>query len=183
MRRFAPLLLALALALPAAAVAGRAAPGDGSLAVADASGVLTVQVKGVIFGHFDRGKMTVVEWKPDNANANANALPTVSGAKIDVKGAKINVVYSGANVRFLFPSGKYTLKFDGTGIDLSAVGQGSLKATKSSLEQGTISVNGEKPIAIPSVATFGGSLAVTAVEKAGDKSTGAATPSSSNGRS
>ena len=32
-------------------------------------------------------------------------------------------------MRFLFPSGTYTLKFEGSGIDLSAVGKGSLKVT------------------------------------------------------
>ena len=46
--------------------------------------MLTVQVKGVIFGHFDRGKMTVVDYKADTPNA----LVTVSGAKMDLKGAK-----------------------------------------------------------------------------------------------
>src|SRR5262245_48776513 len=117
MRRLTLLLLLVALVVPTASHAGRAAQGDGSLVVSNVDGVITVQVKGVIFGHFDHGSMTVLEFKADG-----NALPTVSSAKQKLSGAKLNVVYSGSDVRFLFPDGKYTLRFDATGVDLSAVG-------------------------------------------------------------
>jgi hypothetical protein len=159
MRTLVLLLLAAALGAPAATLAGRAAPGDASLVVANGDGVLTLQVKGVVFGHFDRGKMTVLEYKADNASV----LPTVSGAKMDVRGARANVVYSGSDVRFLFPSGKFTLRFDASGIDLSAVGKGSLVATDKGalLVDGTVSVNGAKPAPLPSVVAFG-VLSVTA---------------------
>ena len=44
-------------------------------------------------------------------------------------------------MRFLFPGGNYTLKFEGTGIDLSAVGKGTLKVTgKSAFDDGTVAV-------------------------------------------
>jgi hypothetical protein len=183
MRRLTVLLL-LCLALPAAAFAARGAPGDGSLVVSNADGSLTVLVKGVIFGHFDRGKMTVVEYKADSANA----LPTVSGAKWDVKGAKLNVVYNGKDVRFLFPSGTFTLKFDGSGIDLSAVGKGSLVVGGkiSPSDDGTVSVNGAKATGLTSLSLFGGAtLSVTAsVEKTNgtDKTNGTVTTSNSSGR-
>ena len=111
---------------------GALAPGDGSLVVSNADGVLTVEVKGVIFGHFDRGKMTVLDWKADDKSA----LPTVSGAKMDVKGAKANVVYTGTDVRFLFPSGKYKLKFDGRRHRPLRRRQGKLTATRNSLDEG-----------------------------------------------
>ena len=145
--------------MPAGASAASTAAGDGSLVVTNAHGVLTVQVKGVIFGHFDRGKMTVLDYKAEN-----DALPTVSGAKMDLKGAKINVVYSGRDVRFLFPSGTFTLKFDGADIDFSAVGKGTLFASGKGSDDvdGTIAVNGGKPTPVPSVAAFGSTLAVTA---------------------
>jgi len=161
-----------------AATAGRATPGDGSLVVSNADGSLTVQVKGVIFGHFDRGRMTVLDWKADNPNA----LATVSGAKMDFKGAKANVVYSGKDVRFLFPSGSYTVKFEGGGIDLSAVGKGSLSVsgkTSPTGDDGIVSVNGAKATPLPSLAIFGGStLAATAST---DKSTTGTTTGSSSG--
>ena len=160
MRTLLPLLLAAALAFPVTSVAARAAQGDGSLAVANATAVVTIQVKGVVFGHFDRGKMTVLEYKSDSVNA----LPTVSGAKMDVKGAKANVVYSGRDVRFLFPSGTFTLRFDAVGIDLSAVGRGWLTATeKGGAEvEGTVSLNGGKPGPLPAAVAFGSQVAVTA---------------------
>ena len=175
MRRIVLLLLTLALAVPAIAAAARSAPGDGSLVVSNADGVLTVEVKGVIFGHFDRGKMTVLDWKADAVNA----LPSVSSSKMDVKGAKANVVYTGNDVRFLFPSGKLKLRFEGSGIDLSVVGSGRLTATKGSLDEGTMSVNGARATALTSVAVFG-TLGVTA-----EKLTMAATTTSTtsgNGR-
>ena len=159
MRTLVLLLFTAALALPAASVAARSGQGDGSLAVANATGVLTVQVKGVIFGHFDRGKMTVLEYKSDGANA----LPTVSGAKMDVRGARANVVYSGKDVRFLFPSGTFTLRFDAAGIDLSAVGKGWVTASERGGDvEGTVSVNGMKPGPLSPVLAFGSQLAVTA---------------------
>jgi hypothetical protein len=181
MRRIALILLALTLALPVAATAARAASGDGSLVVTNADGSITVQVKGVIFGHFDRGRMTVLDWKADNPNA----LLSVSSAKMDFKGAKLNVVYSGKDVRFLFPAGSYTLRFDGAGIDLSAVGKGTLSVTgktSSTGEDGVVSVNGAKAIPLPSIAIFGGStLAVTgSVDK--PTTTTSTTSSSNSGR-
>jgi len=161
MRRITLLLLTLVLLVPAVSHAGRSAAGDGSLVVSNADGVITVQVKGVIFGHFDHGSLTVLDFKADG-----NALPTVSSAKQKLSGAKLNVVYSGSDVRFLFPDGKYTLRFEGSGIDLSAVGRGTVQfASKSPLDDGTVALNGAKALpmsAVGSVATFGGTLAVTA---------------------
>jgi len=174
MRRIISLLLLLALTLPASSLAARSAPGDGSLVVSNAEGVLTVEVRGVIFGHFERGKMTVLDWKADAPNA----LPSVSAAKMDVKGAKVNVVYTGNDVRFLFPSGKYKLRFDGSGIDLSAVGTGRLTATKGTLDEGTMSLNGARATALTAVAVFG-SLGVTAEKLTSTSST---TTTTGNGR-
>lgn len=122
MRKLILILLATALILPAAASAGRDSPGDGSLVVSSADGKLTVQGKGLIFGHLDSGKITVVEYRPDDNSA----LPSVSGAKMKIAGG--NVVYSGNDVRFLFPGGRYTLIVEGAGIAISAVGNGKITA-------------------------------------------------------
>ena len=100
---------------------------------------------------------------------------------MDLKGAKINVVYSGTDVRFLFPSGKYTLKFDGTGIDISAVGKGTLRRRpRARSTTARSSVNGAK--ARP--ARLGRDLRRPRWQCAGvaDKATGSTTPSSSTGR-
>ena len=123
MRKLLSILLATVAILPAAALAGSDTSGDGSLVVSSAVGRLAVQGKGLIFGHLDHGTITIVEYKPD---ANT-ALSSVSGAALKLLGG--NVVYSGSDVRFLFPSGKYNLILEGSGIDISAVGSGKLRAT------------------------------------------------------
>ena len=138
-----------------------------------------MQVKGVIFGHFDRGKMTVLDYKADTLSA----LPTVSSAKMDLKGAKANVVYSGKDVRFLFPSGSFTLKFEGSGIDLSAVGKGTLQlTTRGTDDDGTVAVNGVKTTPLPAVATFGGSTSLAVTAGTDRTTTTTAVTTTSNGR-
>src|SRR5205814_10595284 len=94
--------------------------------------------QGPSFGRPDVGTITVVgNYKPDD---NA-ALSSVSGAKMKVTGG--NVVYTGSDVRFLFPGGRYTLVVDGAGFDLSAVGTGKLTAVgKGSAEDGWVTVDG-----------------------------------------
>ena len=144
MRKPCLVLLAFLLCVPAAAFAERSAPGDGSLVVSDANGRLTVSGRGLIYGHLDRGTITVVgDYKPDNNTA----LSSVSGAKMKVSGG--NVVYTGTDVRFLFPGGRYTLIVDGTGIDISAVGSGRLIAIGRGLpDDGTFAVDGGAPQSI-----------------------------------
>jgi hypothetical protein len=146
MRKFCLTLLASLLLLPAAALAdrgggGNASSGGGSLVVSGAMGKLVVNGHGLIFGHVDRGTITIVgDYKPDNNTA----LPSVSGAKLKVSGA--NVVYSGTDMRFLFPGGRYTLIVDGIGIDLSAVGWGKFSAVgKGFPGDGSFTVDGGTP--------------------------------------
>lgn len=159
MRKLCLILLASLLLLPAAALAERSAPSGGSLVVANASARLTVSGHGLIFGHIVRGTITVVgDYKPDDNTA----LSSVSGARMKFTGG--NVVYSGSDVRFLFPGGRYTLVVDGVGIDLSAVGNGKLSAVGKGLpDDGTVSVDGGAPLSIDSVdvLSYGGRGAST----------------------
>jgi hypothetical protein len=138
MRKFCLLLLAGALLVPAAALAERGTAGDGSLVVSNANARITVSGHGLIFGHLDRGTITIVgDYKPDDNTA----LSTISGARLRYNGG--NLVYSGSNVRFLFPSGRYSLVIDGVGIDISAVGTGKFSAVgKGYPDDGTVSVDG-----------------------------------------
>jgi len=149
MRKLCLLLLAGLLLLPAAAVADRGGGSSGgSLVVSDANARLTVSGHGLIFGHLDRGTITVVgDYKPDDNTA----LPSVSGAKMKFTGG--NVVYTGSEIRFLFPGGRYTLIVDGSGIDISAVGTGKLAAVGRFLggDDGTVTVDGGTPQAVDSV--------------------------------
>jgi len=148
MRKLCLVLLAGLLLLPAVAFADRGGPNGGSLVVTDANARLPVSGHGLIFGHLGRGTITVVgDYKPDDNTA----LPSVPGAKMKLAGG--NVVYSGSEVRFLFPGGKYTLIVDGTGIDISAVGTGKLAAVGRFLggDDGTVTVDGGTPQAVDSV--------------------------------
>jgi hypothetical protein len=162
MRRLFLILLAATLALPALAVGARLAQGDGSLSVARANGIIVVEGKGLIYGHFDRGTLTLLEdYHPDDLR-----MPAVSGAKMKLVGDAARVVYSGTEVRFLFPSGRYALRFDGDDIDISAVGTGTVKFLgREPQEKGTYSVNGGRPLPltnVPSSVSYGGSGSTSA---------------------
>jgi hypothetical protein len=164
MRKLCLLLLAGLLLLPAVAIADRGGSNGGSLVVSDANARLTLSGHGLIFGHLGRGTITVVgDYKPDDNSA----LSSVSGAKMKFTGG--NVVYTGSDVRFLFPGGKYTLIVDGTGIDISAVGTGKLAAVGRFLggDDGTVTVDGGTPQAVDSVTvlTYGKGNANNAAAK------------------
>jgi hypothetical protein len=144
MRRLCLLLLLSALTLPTLALAARSAPGDGSLVVSKANGTILVRGKGLIYGHVSQGKLTVIDYKPDKV-----AVPSVSGAKFVLEPGSLDVVYAGTDIRFLFPGGKYTLRFEGAGIDISAVGKGSVQTIGAgSPDDGSFSINGGKPVPI-----------------------------------
>jgi hypothetical protein len=129
MRRFGLLLVVLACVLPAAAFGARTAPGDGSLDVSGgtpstgASGSVSLSGRGVVFGSVGAGAITVFSYKGDG-----NSFPTINGAKMKLSSDSSSAVYTGTNMRFLFPGGRYKIEIDGTGIDISAVGNGSVSA-------------------------------------------------------
>jgi hypothetical protein len=147
MRKLCLALLASLLLVPAAAFAEHGSSGDGSLVVDNANARLTVSGHGLIFGHLDRGSITIVgDYKPDDNTA----LPSVSGAKLRFTGS--NVVYSGTDVRFLFPAGRFVLILDGTGIDVSAVGTGKLTAVgKGFPDDGAVTVDASSPVQVDDV--------------------------------
>ncbi len=165
MRKLILILLASLLILPAAGLAWMNSPGDGSLVVSGADSRLTIQGHGLIFGHLDRGTITVVgDYKPDDNTS----LSSVSGAKMKILGG--NVVYSGSDVRFLFPGGRYTLIVEGTGIDISAVGNGKFSALGAGTgDDGSFTVDGgpSQPIDSASSASFGKVAAVALIKGKG----------------
>jgi hypothetical protein len=179
MRRLSLIALVSLLALPASALASTVAVGDGSLAVASANAKsIVVAGHGLIYGYIDQGAVTVISYTPDDSNqfqisGAAPPKPVGTGAR-----------YAGSGMRFLI-SGAYVLKFEGSGINLSAVGKGSVTATSAdsstdsttsssitkppvvgvpsavaSSPDGTVAVNGGKPQSIGHnqiVALFGSS--------------------------
>jgi hypothetical protein len=140
-------LLFVVLAAPAAALAAADAAGDGSLAVTRASGTIFVQGRGVIYGHFDSGTLMVLDYRPDDLSS----VPAVSSGKSKFNGS--SGVYTGTDVRFLLPSGRYTIELIGVRIDASAVGRGNVVVTGlGTFDDGSYAVNGGKPQAITRLA-------------------------------
>src|SRR6476659_4497437 len=59
MRRLVLILLVIGLGVPAGALAVRELPGDGSLVVDNARGLVVVRARGGIIGRFDSGRITI----------------------------------------------------------------------------------------------------------------------------
>ena len=159
MRRLLATLALAVLALPAAAFAAASAPGDGTLVVRKANGKITVNGKGIIFGRFDEGTLTVVDYNPDDAvEPHVNGWDKKVALPADGKWQ-----FKGENVRFRFFGGKYKLTFTGaSGIDISAVGSGKVTLTGAGPffidDYGVFSVDGSKfqPLTLATViAQFG----------------------------
>jgi predicted sugar kinase len=71
-------------------------------------------------------------------------VPAVASGK--GKYSRGSGVYTGGDVRFLLPSGRYTIELIGTNIDASAVGRGSIIATGlGTFDDGSFAVNGGRP--------------------------------------
>jgi hypothetical protein len=157
MRRICLIIVLAAVSAPGAALA---APADtGSLAVSDASGSLVVSGGGVIYGHLDQGSLLVLSYRP-----------AVAGSALSVQGASVHsqpglTTYTGSNIRFLLPSGSYTISLVGTGIDVSAVGHGTVgvstgTAAPSTPEPVTTTTGTTTTAALPATSSAGGQLAV-----------------------
>jgi len=115
-----------ALLVPGAAVARAdvtSPQAPGSLAVSDGAGALAVHGAGVIFGVVGQGSLVLVSYRP----GAVGAVPAVSGAAARIQNGL--VVYTGADIRFLLPEGRYSIQTSGSGVDLSAVGRGSISVS------------------------------------------------------
>jgi hypothetical protein len=151
----------LLLAAPPAALARDTAAVNGSLVVSNAwVRQIVVQGNGTIFGHVDSGTLTVVSYDPSDTQ-----LPRIQGAVGKVIGNTVR--YSGTDMRFLFPNGRYLITLEGAGIDISAVGQGTVTAAGLGTDNdGTLAVNGGKALQVgftSGLAVFGAKKGATTV--------------------
>jgi len=141
MRRLGLVAVCLFLVAPAAIALARALPpGDGTLVVRNARGVVTLQVKGAVIGSMKYGKLTLTDNDPYDEYA-----PFVRGRNL--KTLQVNdstKVYKGRNIRYRMLEGSYRLKLDGVGIHLSAVGRGwvSFDGDDQYVSDGVYSLNG-----------------------------------------
>jgi hypothetical protein len=113
---------ALALAVPSA--------GDGSLVVKNGQApqgtpVVSLQITGSVIGQVDHGKLVI----DAGANPDPGTAPQVTGADWRGDSAKSDTaqIYKGDQFRFRAVGGRYTVLVYGTGIDLVAVGSGTVR--------------------------------------------------------
>jgi hypothetical protein len=121
MRRLVLILLAFGLAAPAVALAVRELPGDGTLVVDNARGVITVRARGGIIGRFDSGRLVV-----DDPVEGDGSGPFVYGAERIRELGPHTTLYIGEDVRFRLIGGLYRVTVNAVGVDVSAVGRGSV---------------------------------------------------------
>ena len=160
MRRLCLILLCGLVAAPAA-VASLRATGDGLLELrgVDAQSMVIAGTRGTLWGQMDKGRLTVTD-------------PSLGDGQIYVTGADgshaVNdnvTVYWGKDIHFRVTGGRYRLSFKGVGIDLSAVGVGtmSILGDFNSLDPGRYGVDG-KWVDVPFVwrtVSFGGQPVTT----------------------
>jgi hypothetical protein len=139
MRRLALLALVVALALPVAAWAAAALPGDGTLVVDNGNGVVTIRARGGILGRFVTGNMVISDL--DLADGK---VPVVYGAEMIQPLGSGRTRYSGDDLRFRMLGGLFRVQLNAIGIDVSAVGRGvaTLDATGFTDFPGRYSING-----------------------------------------
>jgi hypothetical protein len=104
-----------------AAPAEAGAPGDGTLSVRDAKGLVQLSSRGTMIGRIASGKLTVTDPNPRDARR-----PIVLGAeKRTVSRNQKTTIYTGKDIRVRITGGLAHVRFDGRGIHLSVVGRGS----------------------------------------------------------
>ena len=82
--------------------------------------------------------------------------PDVSGAVRQFDRADGSTVYIGTGIRFRAVAGNFRVRIFGAGIDINAVGQGSVRLFGSSIANGAgkYSLNGGSWTTLPNVATL-----------------------------
>jgi hypothetical protein len=139
MRRLVLIVLAIGLGLPAGASAVQELPGDGSLVVDNARGLVTVRARGGIIGRFDSGRLVIED--PIEGDGSG---PIVYGAdRVRDLGPK-TTLYIGEDIRFRLIGGAYRVSINAYGMDLSAVGRGTalLDGSGFTEQPGRFQING-----------------------------------------
>jgi hypothetical protein len=116
------LAVLVALAVPAAALARPVERGDGTLAVKNATGRVTVYAKGTMLGRVVDGQLTILDLSPNGDN-EVQVVGYDRKPQLKPNGA---AVYTGSNMRFRIVGGAYSAVVTGSGIGLSAVGRGTV---------------------------------------------------------
>lgn len=139
MRKLVLIVLVLVLAVPAVGAAAlMRGAGDGTLSVEDGHGRVVVDVRGGVIGRFDTGFVTIVDLTPDDAFE-----AKVWGATRVREIGEDRDRHFGTNVRFRLIGGSFRISVNGSGIDLSAVGNGLVTLEGRTKAPGLYSLGGE----------------------------------------
>lgn len=142
----------LGLALPAAAGALARGPGDGTLVVDNANGVVNLSIRGGIIGRFDQG--TIVVTDPIEGDGPP---PVLNGCEFKVRltPKRTECDSSGSEVRFRLIGGFFRAHIDAIGVDVSVVGRGfaELDGSGYTPQPGRYSLNGGAYRPMPKLAT------------------------------
>jgi hypothetical protein len=150
MRRLGLVVACLLLAVPAISLARTLPPGDGSLVVRNGRGTIVLQIKGAVIGWMARGKLTLTDNDPYDEQE-----PIVRAVKFSASSPKVlndsTTVYRGRQIRYRMLDGSYKLKFEGSGIHISAVGRGwvTFDGDDRYVSDGVYSLNGDAFEPIP----------------------------------
>jgi len=149
----------ICLLAPAAALAGSSptptSTDDGTLVVKNATNddkrtsvVTLTRFDGAIVGQIDAGRLVVTDADPTD-----DTVPVVTGAESEHVVNDRVTIYSGTDIRFRAVGGVFTLKIYGRGVDVNAVGRGTVTLTSSftTLKRGQYSIDGAAfaPLPIP----------------------------------
>jgi hypothetical protein len=145
MRRVLFACALFALALPAAGPAARSADGDGTLVVRNASGVVNIAAKGSVIGSCDRCTIWIDD--PLSGDGSGPIVTGFEGKRDDITDTKSR--WDGTDVRFRLIGGFARTRVRGSGIDLYAVGQGSVTVRGFLNNVGTYAVDGGERRLLP----------------------------------
>ena len=152
MRRRLALVVLASLAVPAAAIASQNAPGDGTLTVRNADGVVRLTLRGAVLGKVGSGRLEVVD--PDVDCDQLLVWGEEDAAERERQGRdgerRLLCIFKGTSVRFRFIGGQHDVRISGRGIWVSAVGTGRVYLRGSSRRtDGVFSINGERFASLP----------------------------------
>jgi hypothetical protein len=156
MRRTLLFALLAALAVPAAALATQAAPGDGTLSVREGEGTVQLELRGAILGRIGSGTLRIDDPKAGHCDG-----PLVWGADVErseadfAKGEfELRCIYTGTNMRFRLTGGDHDITIvRGRDVAISAVGRGNAflrgRGWLTGLPDGTYSIDGRDYVSLP----------------------------------
>jgi hypothetical protein len=135
----------VALAIPAGSAARARTPTDGTLAVRDARGTITIQGRGGVIGSFVRGSVTIND--PVDGDGTG---PIVTGEEWSKERSETMTTWGGTRVRFRIIGGAFRVVVKGRGINLSLVGKGQVTLKGAGTDDdGIYSANGDDYSPIP----------------------------------